>query len=525
MNNHEASSSNPLKIDDDSDDLGEEAAQHTQPNDITVKDTDGVIGIHRPQRLEDIVGEDKLRYDKDIKAVNILLLGLPVDIYTLINHYQSAKEIWDRVKELMEGTKMTKQECESMLYDEFDKLTSEPEESIHSYYLRYAKLINDMNMISMSMTPMQINTKFYEKDAKEFREMRQRFPKPLALLAKTYNPPLSYNNHQTQYRTQPTEVYPPYQHYQSNTSITQQLIQSNPLQSYAPTIVQQPQTIQPDTRFVAPTFLSTNDPIESLNKAMIFLSSIQSQGYARNARNNQASRAQCTTRKRVKDSESFKDKMLLAQAQEAGVVLNEEQQDFLANSLEETDDFKPRYDSDMLYEVPHHNTYHDYDMLNYNIQELGYIENIVSNNQSYDELTGNSNDISYTNYMLTIGNGEDKAAFWYGEPLSRSAVLETINEENKHKSQANDSVCLPPQIGWLSYACHVNFHTMAGITCFETCTMCGCYTTYQLKSKKVLEVLNGSREALITEHGFWCSGIHDVPIKDALYPIVGYYRL
>nr|GEZ91370.1 hypothetical protein [Tanacetum cinerariifolium]GFA01683.1 hypothetical protein [Tanacetum cinerariifolium] len=117
------------------------------------------------------------------------------------------------------------------------------------------------------------------------------------------------------------------------------------------------------------------------------------------------------------------------------------------------------------------------------------------------------------------------AAFWYGEPLSRSAVLETINEENKHESQANDSVCLPPQIGWLSYACHVNIHTMAGITCFETCTLCGCYMTYQLKSEKVLEVLNGSREALITKHGFWCSGTHDVPIKDTLYPTVGYFRL
>ncbi|GKB87612.1 hypothetical protein Tco_0959884 [Tanacetum coccineum] len=34
-----------------------------------------------------------------------------------------------------------------------------PGESIHSCYLRYAKLINDMNMIPMSITPMQINTK------------------------------------------------------------------------------------------------------------------------------------------------------------------------------------------------------------------------------------------------------------------------------------------------------------------------------------------------------------------------------
>ncbi|GKF50309.1 retrovirus-related pol polyprotein from transposon TNT 1-94, partial [Tanacetum coccineum] len=93
-----------------------------------------------------------------------------------------------------------------------------------------------------------------------------------------------------------------------------------------------------------------------------------SQGYAGNARNNQASGAwvinvvgntgenqprvircynckgeghmakQCTAKKRVKDSEWFKDKMLLAQAQEAGVVLDEELQDFLADSLEETDD-------------------------------------------------------------------------------------------------------------------------------------------------------------------------------------------
>ncbi|GJR51132.1 hypothetical protein Tco_1401653 [Tanacetum coccineum] len=60
---------------------------------ITVKDTDGVTDIRRPQRVKDLVGQKKLRYDSDIKAVNILLLGLPVDIYTLSNHYQTAKEI------------------------------------------------------------------------------------------------------------------------------------------------------------------------------------------------------------------------------------------------------------------------------------------------------------------------------------------------------------------------------------------------------------------------------------------------
>nr|GFC89591.1 hypothetical protein [Tanacetum cinerariifolium] len=50
----------------------------------------------------------------------------------------------------------------------------------------------------------------------------------------------------------------------------------------------------------------------------------------------------------------------------------------------------PRYDSDTLSEVPHYDAYHDSDVLNSNIQELRYIENIVSNNDSYDELKGNS---------------------------------------------------------------------------------------------------------------------------------------
>nr|GEW06813.1 reverse transcriptase domain-containing protein [Tanacetum cinerariifolium] len=189
---------------------------------ITVKDIDGIIDIYCPQRLEDLDRQDKLRYDNDIKVVNILLLGLP----------------------------------------------------------------------------------------------------------------------------------PP------------------PLQSYAPTAGQQPPTYQPDSRLAIPTFLPSDDPIKSLNKAMVFLKfqGRQSEGYAGNAQNHQALGARvintvgnvganqprvvrcyncngeghiakkCTSKKRVKDFEWFKDKMILAQAQEAGVVLNDEQQDMLADSLEETDD-------------------------------------------------------------------------------------------------------------------------------------------------------------------------------------------
>ncbi|GJS12297.1 hypothetical protein Tco_0369093 [Tanacetum coccineum] len=127
---------------------------------VTIPATDGTPEHKRAQTMADLSPEEKLRQHCEIKATNIILLGLPIEIYTLINHYQTTKEIWDWVKELMEGTELTLQERESKLYDEFDRFTSEKGESIHLYYWRYATLINDMNIIKMTMTPIQINTKF-----------------------------------------------------------------------------------------------------------------------------------------------------------------------------------------------------------------------------------------------------------------------------------------------------------------------------------------------------------------------------
>nr|GFA08893.1 integrase, catalytic region, zinc finger, CCHC-type, peptidase aspartic, catalytic [Tanacetum cinerariifolium] len=112
------------------------------------------------QELKDLTPEEKTRKSCGIKATNIILLGLLSDIYTLVNHHKIAKDRWNKVKEIMKGTELTKQERESKLYDEFDRFTSEKRESIHSYYLRCAKLINGMNIIEMKMTPIQINMKF-----------------------------------------------------------------------------------------------------------------------------------------------------------------------------------------------------------------------------------------------------------------------------------------------------------------------------------------------------------------------------
>nr|GEX96581.1 hypothetical protein [Tanacetum cinerariifolium] len=263
------------------------------------------------------------------------------------------------------------------------------------------------------------------------------------------------------------------------------------LQSYAPPVPQQPPTFQLDTRFVVPTFLPTDDPITSLNKATIFLSFAyslrfvptnnqlrtssnprtqatiqngqvtvqnvqgrQSQGYAGSAKKIQATGARvvntvgnagenqsrvircyncnskchiakkCTAKKRVKDSECLEETDDCEDLQlQATVNFKADHVDaydldcddeatenaiFIENlspvgSIND-DIVEPRYDSDIFSKVPHYDTYHEADVLNLNVQEMGYIENIISNNESYDKLTSNNNVIFYAFYMVTIGN-------------------------------------------------------------------------------------------------------------------------
>nr|GEX91731.1 retrotransposon protein, putative, unclassified [Tanacetum cinerariifolium] len=73
------------------------------------------LGQERPRIYSDISPEEKDMYNADIKATNILLQGLPKDIYTLINHYTDAKDIRDNVKMLLEGSELTKEDRESRL--------------------------------------------------------------------------------------------------------------------------------------------------------------------------------------------------------------------------------------------------------------------------------------------------------------------------------------------------------------------------------------------------------------------------
>nr|GEU73735.1 retrovirus-related Pol polyprotein from transposon TNT 1-94 [Tanacetum cinerariifolium] len=63
-------------------------------------EANGVIG---KKKYVELSATKKIQADCDMKATNVILQGLPSDIYSLVNHHRVAKDLWERIQLLMQG--------------------------------------------------------------------------------------------------------------------------------------------------------------------------------------------------------------------------------------------------------------------------------------------------------------------------------------------------------------------------------------------------------------------------------------
>ncbi|GKC87290.1 hypothetical protein Tco_1147939 [Tanacetum coccineum] len=64
-----------------------------------------VNGVTRTKKYAELSPTEKIQADCDMKAINIILQGLPNDIYSLVNHHIVSKDLWEKVQLLMQGTR------------------------------------------------------------------------------------------------------------------------------------------------------------------------------------------------------------------------------------------------------------------------------------------------------------------------------------------------------------------------------------------------------------------------------------
>ncbi|GJT46944.1 hypothetical protein Tco_0955659 [Tanacetum coccineum] len=113
-------------------------------------------GVTRLKEYVELTPAEAIQADCDIKAINIILQGLPTEIYALVSQHRVAKDLWEKIKLLIAWNVINKtRTVECKLYDEFNKFTYKKEDTLHEYYLRFTMLLNDMNIYKMPLEQFQ----------------------------------------------------------------------------------------------------------------------------------------------------------------------------------------------------------------------------------------------------------------------------------------------------------------------------------------------------------------------------------
>nr|GEZ06085.1 hypothetical protein [Tanacetum cinerariifolium] len=388
--------------------------------------------VTRPKKYFELSATEAIQADCDVKATNIILQGLPPEVYALVSNHKVVKELWERIQLLMQGTSLTKQERECKLYDEFDKdLHTTNVDQLHAYLRQHEFHANESSQYgshAQSSTPLLITY-----PSNDFQS---------SVHHNVYNPSSSI-----------------------------------PQVKYALTVHQQSDFSQPDTGLIVQVFQKGDDPIDFINHMMSFLIAIVTSWYPptnNQQRNSSNPRQQATINNgrvtgnrglssvtTVKENDTCQS---IAQSQRRKWMRNEVQTTHYVipnNAAYQADDLDAydsdcdkinsakiafmvnlsHYGSDNLVEV-HNPDNVTNNVINQDVQAMLISEQSNIMNQSETKITSDSNIISYSQYVsesqyATIQNSnfpaqQDALILSVIEQLKTQVVNCTkINQDNK----------------------------------------------------------------------------------------------
>ncbi|GJZ57873.1 hypothetical protein Tco_0613367 [Tanacetum coccineum] len=297
-----------------------------------------VDGVTRPKEYTELTPAETIQADCDIKAINIILQGLPTKIYALTP-----------LEQFQVNTKF-----------------------LNTFPAKWSKFITDVKLVkdlhTTNVDQIHAHLEQHERHAYEVRLMHECNSDPLAL----YGSPFESQQYSINQSPTPHSItYPPNNYQASVPHNVYTPSSSIPQIEYSSTINQQSEFPQLDSGLTILVFKHGDDLIDAINHLMSFLFAVVTSRYPttnnqlRNSLNprqqatindgrvtvqpiqgRQISFAagttrtftpeghmskQCTKPRRKHDDSWFKDKVLLVQAQASGQILHEEELAFLVH--------------------------------------------------------------------------------------------------------------------------------------------------------------------------------------------------
>nr|GEV60043.1 hypothetical protein [Tanacetum cinerariifolium] len=212
-------------------------------------------GVTRSKKYSELSTTEAIQADCDVKATNIILQGLPPEVYSLISNHKVVKELWERIQMLMQGMLLTIQERE--LNTKF--LNTLPPK--WSKFVTDVKLVRDLHTTNVDQLHAYLGQHEYH--------------------ANEYGTPY----HSSRYASQAQSSTPLSITYPSNdfqASVNHNVYNPSspiPQLEYALAVHQQSDFSQPDTGLVVLVFQKGDYPIDAINHMMSFLTVVVTSRY------------------------------------------------------------------------------------------------------------------------------------------------------------------------------------------------------------------------------------------------------
>ncbi|GJZ10569.1 retrovirus-related pol polyprotein from transposon TNT 1-94 [Tanacetum coccineum] len=278
----------------------------------------------RMQKQEDLRGDDLKRYEAEIKAMNLILISIPNDIYNSVDACTTAKAMCQRVERLMRGTVQNQVDRETRFNNKFDQFVAEPGEALVSVYNHFAHFMNDLERNHIIFPKVTINIKKTGKCIK--RKEVEKSHDTLALVA--HRVPRSRTS-------SPYDVHIPSSVVDYDDDYQGDTVQNNSDDPLTSAMILLARAITQN--FSNPTNNRLRTSFNTRNQAIVQGDKVNIQsknsGTVRNVQCYNCSEkghyAHNYPKPRIRDSKYFMEQMLLAKQDEAGVIFTDEQNDFL----------------------------------------------------------------------------------------------------------------------------------------------------------------------------------------------------
>ncbi|GJT18064.1 hypothetical protein Tco_0876770 [Tanacetum coccineum] len=336
----------------------------------------------------------------DVQATNIILHGLPPDVYSLVNHQEEAKDIWNRVKMLMKGTELSYQERKCRLYNLLNKFAYVPVNTkfLDALPLEWNKFVTDVKLAKSLYTnnydQLYAYLSQHERHANEVRINREIYSDSIAFqFTPVYATPIHHQHHHTPVNLVNPQQYP-----------------VSPPPFISPSMTPQSQAEFPQLDFGLAIHMMVESPFNKFKEDKFRVMLVQ-----------ETQELLLLQREMLpRNAAWFREKLMLVEAQEACQILDEEQLAFLAdpsmsealvanqtipqNSAFQTDDLDA-YDSDcddltLAKVVLMANLSRcDPEVLFEDAQEMQYSEQIHVDDFKDNKIHSGSNIILYSQYL------------------------------------------------------------------------------------------------------------------------------